>query len=253
MADPGGDFYVGYRPAAPAGLGRWLRRVVAAIVLGGAAVAGALASLQAPFADATFEYGTVRDFEGSLRADPYPALEVVAPADRAGRTHLLVDRGKHGAGEDVVDLAGRAVRVAGQLVERESMAMVELTTKPVEQGPAAPGPVERSFGQRRLRGEIVDTKCHLGVMKPGEGKVHRACAARCISGGIPPALWVRDRAGRSRRYLLQGTDGGALGGPEVLARVAEPVEVVGEVVRRGDLWLLRTDAARIRRIGRGGD
>ena len=28
--------------------------------------------------------------------------------------------------------------------------------------------------------------CFLGVMKPGRSKPHRACAVRCISGGIPP-------------------------------------------------------------------
>jgi hypothetical protein len=27
-----------------------------------------------------------------------------------------------------------------------------------------------------LTGEIVDSKCYLGVMNPGQGKVHRDCA-----------------------------------------------------------------------------
>ena len=37
-----------------------------------------------------------------------------------------------------------------------------------------------------LIGEIVDSKRYLGVMNPGNGKVHRDCAVRCLSGGIPP-------------------------------------------------------------------
>jgi hypothetical protein len=49
-----------------------------------------------------------------------------------------------------------------------------------------------------LRGEIVDTKCYLGVMTPGEDKVHRGCAVRCISRGVPPAFLVRDASADSR-------------------------------------------------------
>ena len=36
-----------------------------------------------------------------------------------------------------------------------------------------------------LKGEIIDPKCYLGAMKPGGGKTHKACAMRCIAGGIP--------------------------------------------------------------------
>jgi hypothetical protein len=48
-----------------------------------------------------------------------------------------------------------------------------------------------SLGTQTLIGEIVDSKCYLGVMNPGALIPHRACAIRCISGGIPPVLLVR--------------------------------------------------------------
>jgi hypothetical protein len=55
-------------------------------------------------------------------------------------------------------------------------------------------PPTRDLGERILIGEIVDTKCFLGVMNPGEGKVPRECAALCLSGGIPrallPTIWM---------------------------------------------------------------
>jgi len=50
--------------------------------------------------------------------------------------------------------------------------------------------VGQSFAQQKPVGEIVDSKC-LGVMTPGQLTTHRACAIRCISGGIPPVLHVR--------------------------------------------------------------
>jgi len=42
------------------------------------------------------------------------------------------------------------------------------------------------------------------------GKVHRACAVRCLSGGVPPGLLVRDESGNAVTYLLVGEDGRAL-------------------------------------------
>jgi len=98
-----------------------------------------------------------------------------------------------------------------------------------------------------VRGEIVDGKCFLGVMNPGATKVHRACAVRCISGGAPPILWVRDRAGAEAYLTLTGEDGRPVG-PEILDVVAEPVEVTGRVERVGDRWYLRADPRTIRRL-----
>lgn len=37
-----------------------------------------------------------------------------------------------------------------------------------------------------LDGELVDSKCYLGTMKPGDGKTHKSCAILCLRGGIPP-------------------------------------------------------------------
>jgi hypothetical protein len=56
-----------------------------------------------------------------------------------------------------------------------------------------------------VTGEIVDSKCFLGVMNPGERTVHRDCAIRCLSGGVPPMLAYRDAAG-THLALLLGAD-----------------------------------------------
>jgi hypothetical protein len=64
-------------------------------------------------------------------------------------------------------------------------------------------------GERaQVRGEIVDSKCFLGAMKPGAGRGHKACATLCIDGGIPPVL-VEFPAVRAPVYwLLTDADGG---------------------------------------------
>jgi hypothetical protein len=68
--------------------------------------------------------------------------------------------------------------------------------------------------------------------------VHRACAIRCLSGGIPPLFHVATDDGRDVALLLVGADGAPLG-PVLLDRVAEPLLATGELVRHGDLLVLR--------------
>jgi len=84
-------------------------------------------------------------------------------------------------------------------------------------------------------------------MNPGEGKVHRDCAARCISGGAPPAFVVRDASGEAQILLLVGSDGRKLN-REVLAFVAEPIEVSGELARSGSNLILKAESVTFRRL-----
>jgi hypothetical protein len=60
------------------------------------------------------------------------------------------------------------------------------------------------LGEFDLVGEIVDRKCYLGNMNPGNGKVHRDCAVRCLSGGILPVFATNDFNGSPAVLLLTG-------------------------------------------------
>jgi hypothetical protein len=93
----------------------------------------------------------------------------------------------------------------------------------------------------------VDAKCYLGVMTPGESKVHRDCAIRCISGGVPPAFLARDASGEVKILLLVGADGRALS-REVLRYAAEPLELSGDLLRAGSTLTLKADPTQFRRI-----
>ena len=103
------------------------------------------------------------------------------------------------------------------------------------------------LGRGTFVGEIVDSKCHFGVMNPGTAKPHRACAIRCISGGIPPVLMVRHREGAIHYFFLVSSTGAPVN-KLVLDLVAEPVEITGEVERHGDVLLLKADPASYRRL-----
>jgi hypothetical protein len=98
-----------------------------------------------------------------------------------------------------------------------------------------------------LRGEIVDTKCFLGVMVPGVGTTHKDCASLCLRGGIPAGLFVRDREGRTSLLLLEDASGEPAG-REVLAYAGEAIEITGVTARRGGWLHLRSDPATWRRL-----
>jgi hypothetical protein len=239
--DANDDLYVGYLPAAPPRVARFVRRVVPVLVIAAAAIAGLLAALQGPFDPGTFEFGTTRAVEGTLLERPYPML-----VGEGARGALLVREGKHGAAPDAVSLDGRRVRLEATRVESPLGSMLELVPGTLEPA-GVPTHVSSSQVQRlghvEVTGEIVDSKCFLGVMKPGKGKPHRSCAARCLSGGIPPQLLVVSAEGASRLLLLADAEGGPLAPGAFLDFVGEPVIASGAVERRAGLLVLRLDDA----------
>ncbi|MEE8525273.1 MAG: hypothetical protein V3T72_15160 [Thermoanaerobaculia bacterium] len=250
MSESHDDFYTGYLPEAPSGIAAHVRRVIAALMAVTVAVALILIFGQQGFSSAAYEWLVFRDFEGVVRETPYPMLEVGRPLSSAGeRSRLyLVAPGKLGVAAEVAGLDGRRVRLQGSLLYRDDQTMIEVVPGSIEAGDTATAASpEIALGTHTLSGRIVGSKCFLGIMKPGSTKPHRACATRCISGGIPPLLVVEDERGTAAHLLLVGTDGRAVNA-EVLGMVDEPVEITGEVVRRDDLLVLYADPATYRRL-----
>ncbi|MEM7050604.1 MAG: hypothetical protein AAF604_13140 [Acidobacteriota bacterium] len=244
------DFYIGYQPQAPPSLGRYLRRSVIVVVALTVGIAGALTALQGAYDPGTFEFGEYRTFEGRLRLQPYPHLEVPRPGSDGDLSRFgLVPFGKAGVEPRVAGLDGQRVRLSAALLYREGITFLELADGDLEilDTDAIAGQPPEDLGEQVLRGEIVDSKCFLGTMKPGRRKPHRACAALCIRGGAPPLFTVEDTAGRTRSYFLTDEDGGAIN-QQILDRVAEPLEVTGRVQRHGDLWTLAAPSHAIRRL-----
>jgi len=248
------DFYVGYLPKAPTAVAHFVRKVI--LVLGLFAVAAALVLVvgQMPFASSAFEYGKLNSFEGIVSTRPFPTLLVVRPGqvgqqDKYSR-YLLVAPGKHGADDLVAGLDGKQVRLKGQLIYRDAGTMLEITPRSIAVIDTAPTIQEttRDVGTVTVTGEIVDSKCYLGVMNPGHGKVHRDCAARCLSGGIPPIFVTTD--GREQ-FLLVGTDGRALRRDALREFIAEPIQIRGELLESGSTQLLKVDPGAFRHTSEG--
>ena len=243
------EFYVGYLPAAPPATRRFVRWVVALLVLAAAGSAITIAALQNPFAASVFEFGKTRTLAGTIEASPYPTLVVARPgkAASASSRYLLVGAGKHGADPDVSRYDHKAVKLTGTLIFRGNQTMIEIAPGSLSEDPTAAPQGEsaaKDLGLFDLVGEIVDGKCYLGVMNPGEGKVHRDCAVRCLSGGIPPLFAADDFEGAPATLVL--TDHAQKLLPRTsLPLAAKRVRVRGHVFQVGDSLRLETDPTAI--------
>ena len=245
------EFYVGYLHKAPPGIARSIKLILffflfMALLFGFAFLMG-----QSPFVRSVFEFQQYRTFQGRLVMQPYPHLLVQRPGlfGQSPRlsSYLLVAPFKFGAQTIIEEseFANKEVILKGSLIYRRNQSMLELQPGSIRILPAkekAVASIQRGqkLGKVTLKGEIVDSKCYLGVMKPAVRKIHRSCAVRCISGGIPPLFIVSMPGDRERPFLLVSRQGQAVN-HAVLGLVAKPLKISGYVEKKGELLILKAD------------
>ena len=250
------DFYIGWEDKSAPNIRRFLRTLSLVVIIGVVAFALALAGRQRLIGASVFEWGKVKPFSGILQLKPYPRLLVPRPGATGTQgdfsTYYLVAPFKFGLDREKLSaLEGRTVLLKGTPIYRDNQTMVETLPESITladlQVPLPPPAGSIRLGRQTLVGEIVDSKCFLGVMNPGQLQPHRGCAIRCISGGIPPVLVVRSADGIVTYLLLVSAEGRPIN-QEVLNFVAEPVQITGDVEKQGDLRILRADPKDILRL-----
>ena len=250
------NFYIGWEAKAAPSIRKMVRKVVISLFLLVLVAAMALAYSQHTIGISVFEWGTVKKFSGVLKLQPYPHLLVPRPGatgiQTAFSTYSLVAPFKFGLDREKLSaLDGKSVSLQGMLIYRGNQTMVEALPESIkiadQLSPSLRGTETIGLGRQTLTGEIVDSKCFLGVMNPGQLLPHRACAIRCISGGVPPVLLVRQKAGPAIYLLLVSANGKPVN-QQVLDLVAEPVQITGDVERQGDWLILRADPTTYRRV-----
>ena len=187
-------FFVGYLPM-PAALKRFYWPLALLLLIAAAAAGHFWAMQQQSAGEATWRPATPEVLRGVLTLRPYPALHRFHP-ENPGRIEsvLLVGQGKHAANLPA-RFDGRAVAIRGAEILRGNWRMLEIPAVTESQSEnsetisSAEIPNENalraelgfeSLGGVVFRGEIADSKCFLGVMKPGAGAVHKACAELCL-------------------------------------------------------------------------
>ena len=253
-----GAFYIGWMPKAPAGFAKHIRRVLLILFSVVLVIAYLLSTSQKKFSTANFEFGKTTEVKGVYFNNPVPLLKVI-DKNNLSITLPLVGYGKHGAEtaimelekEKGVSLNGKEVTLKGTLIYGDGKTLLQVDkndTPVVNIGAESSVQVQqKDLGIQTIRGEIIDPKCYFGVMKPGEGKVHRDCAIRCILGGIPPVLHVQNEKGESNYYLIVGPNGEKMN-EAVQDFVAEPVSIEAKVIQQDDWIILYVGKENIKRI-----
>jgi hypothetical protein len=255
------EFFVGWLPT-PAGYVRFSKSIVIALLAIASAGAAGLAFFQRDPGRGEWDDGNVVVLRGHAFTTPYAMLRAVDDRNEV-RSYLLVEDGKFGALPRVSGfvqgrIEGVPVEIKGTIlhrgdrwmiaIENDAASMRPLTREEANALPAL-GPRNRQAiaSSATLRGEIIDPKCYLGAMKPGGGKTHKACAMRCIAGGIPPMLVTRDGVGHETFYLIV-TESGDVANQVVFPFVGDRVEVTGQVECQDDLLVLRISTDSLRRL-----
>jgi hypothetical protein len=259
------EFYIGWQAKAPATFAKHVKKVLLFLFLIALIIALLIASFQKKFSTSNFEFGKLTEIKGVYFNKPVPMIKVISGKDIWGNasylTIPLVGYGKNGAEtaimeiekEKNISLNNKEVTFKGTLLYSDGKTLLQINKDDntlVSLGKDADTlllPVQKQLGNQTIRGEIIDPKCYFGVMKPGEGKVHRDCAIRCILGGIPPMLKVQNEKGENNFYLIVGTSGEKMNAA-VQDYVAEPVAINARVVQQDDWIILYVNDNSIKRI-----
>ncbi len=252
-------FYIGYLGTAPEAVATVIRRTVMIIGTVVMALCVTLVIKQKTFSSNTFNYGELTTVEGYLSTSPVPHLRLPIGKDSTGAEQyqkiLLVGFGKHGAQDWITRLKqihgalppGK-VAVAGNLIYGEGKTWMQVDdiqcVKVIDTVPAAPEPGLIVLRNIDVSGEIVDPKCYFGVMKPGESKVHRSCAARCIAGGIPPVFHGDD----GEFYLLTMDEQPAVMFESIAPVIGQKISLTAEENRSDDWKVLKVNRANLSRV-----
>lgn len=251
------EFYIGYYPNAPKGIAKTIKIVVGILAVIALITAFIITRSEKQMPTSQFEYGTLTELEGIVYSQPVPMLRVMTGTDANGqavyKSILLVNFLKHGAAPLLAAYKRRGmteaqsiVKLRGTLIYHDGVTLMELTEEEnalvnIKETTTSVAALQRdNLGEAELKGEIVDSKCYFGVMKPGEGKPHRDCAIRCISGGIPPVLVIKNEKGEARYMLLVGQNGEPIN-QQVLTFVGLPIRLKGQLEKMADWYVLKVN------------
>ncbi|MEO9484888.1 MAG: hypothetical protein ABJG47_15620 [Ekhidna sp.] len=245
------DFYIGWSDETPKSYAAKATFFFVFVLISMISIAVIYVKNQRGYIDSTYEYGVLQEFSGFLVKDPIWGLRI----DEGGeiKTIPLVGFGKMGPESTLSKMMethelkeGTMVTLRGMVFHYQGKYWMELTEKEnslVSAGGRTMLTREiKMVGYRKLEGEIVDPKCFFGVMNPAVKAVHRSCAIRCISAGMPPVLAIRENGYFVDYYFLHGKDMEDISST-ILPYVGLPIEVSGGVAMYDDWKSLTIDTS----------
>jgi hypothetical protein len=240
------EFYVGYLPL-PQSHKRFLTALVALLSIAMLSSGALIAAAQRNPGKTELVSTQRATWSGTVYTDPYPMM-----IHDDGSIHLLIGIGKFGVADRVAPFNGKRCQVDGWALARTNRSAIQLdiTQDAIRESTGAIRPAPTQTAQSNepveLIGEIVDGKCFLGAMKPGDGKAHKACATLCIQGGLPPMFAASDQSPTTQLPLVL-INGSPTLPQSVLELVGEPIKLTATRSTLGTLEILSIDPQSLQR------
>ena len=252
------EFYIGYGDRPGAKTRASLRKFVIVVLFFLLAGAFLFAFFQRTAVNSSFDFGNPTKIKGIYHESPYPML-LVQLDETTSKDILLLGFGKFGPNAYLKELRntagnlhGKLLQIEGQLIYYNGKTLLEIddSQKIKLLNKQTNNIIAPSTKQTiTVSGEVVDPKCYFGVMKPGYGKIHRSCAALCISGGIPPVLVAKNEDASNRYFLLTDMKGNPLH-QDIVPYIGQPAQFSGERYTHNGWDFLRIDTDNIVKLER---
>jgi hypothetical protein len=227
-------FFIGWAPdwnEGWEGFHRNVVRLIGILVIGFSAM---MVFLQPSYKDSSFDFPNLSQVAGILFKHPVP--HIVAEDE----AYLLTGFGKFGASDDIrvveeeygINTEGMAVEISGTRINYDNHTLYELTlgkaSLEIQAGidTVAQNMVHSVGDSVFITGEIIDPKCFFGAMNPANGKIHRSCAIRCLSGGIPAVFAASHEQAPTTYYIITDKEGNSVN-QWLIPYVGEPVSIRG--------------------------
>lgn len=243
-------FFVGYLNM-PVALKKFYIPLTALMIGLSVLIGYSLANTQMTTGPARWLTDNPQTMQGLIKLEPYPVLHRFNPEEPDQiESILLVAQGKRSANQFSSELNGQWVNVTGFPIYRGGWSMLELRSQEDVQTIETDNDLAKtlskladetqvtSLGAVSFSGEIADSKCFLGVMKPGEGVVHRACAEVCLIGGLPAMLLVKGEDQQRYGYMLTTQEGDSASSL-VSTNTGDLMQVSGELMQKGNLLYIK--------------
>ena len=253
------NFYIGWLGNIDIPTSKALKRFVFPTILISFLFLISFTFSQTKIADSEYRYDEIAEYTGIVSNTPFPHILFTGSKDVFGNPKKevlpLVNAWKFGADTLISKWCRKnsncSATIKGTIISRDGVNAMELSDEENSFSLAKMPFIDiesnlKLIGKVSLKGEIVDPKCYLGAMNPGEGKPHRSCAIRCISGGIMPMVTYLEN-NEMKYAVLLGIDGEKINS-KLLDFVAEPVQIDGTLYQYENWNCLYINTQNIKRL-----
>lgn len=248
------DFYIGWQDEAPKSSTKYFKSFFIGFILLTLSFAFIFTKSERTFIDSYFDYGNFTEVTGYIVSEPVWGLLVEEKGVK--KTIPLVGFGKFSAAPVIEqmksqvngDFFSQQLTIRGTVFQYNDRTWMELTegvnSLVAQRTGKQPRRKVKVSGVMELSGEIVDPKCFFGVMNPASKAVHRSCAIRCISGGIPPVLAIREKGIFVDYYFVTDEDLNPVN-DDILPFIGIPISLQGSVLQFDDWKVLKVSKANL--------